>query len=96
VVPAVVWASRGASVVRRAVAVGRLRAGAAPIESLVTGLCIALFLALIVLNSRRLVYKRLIIINKRANFYPLLAGLIYLFPAINGKKDLDPDVISSL
>jgi hypothetical protein len=96
VVSAVVWVSRGASAVRRAVAVGRLCAGAAPIESLAAGLRIALFLALIVLGSRRLVYKRLIVVNKGANFYPFLVGLIYLLSAISSKKDPDPDVIGSL
>jgi hypothetical protein len=76
--------------------VGRLRAGTAPIKSPATGLYMALFLALIVLGSRRLVYKRLVIINKGADFYPLLIGLIYLFFTISSKKDPDLDVISSL
>jgi len=95
VVPAVIWASRGASVVRRAVAVGRLRVGTAPIESPAAGLRIALFLALIALGSRRLVYKRLVIVNKGADFYPLLVGLVCLLFTISGKKDPDPDVVGS-
>jgi hypothetical protein len=76
--------------------VGRLRVGTAPIKSPVTGLYIALFLALIALSSRRLIYKRLIIINKKADFYPFLIGLVYLLFIISSKKDPDPDVIGSL
>jgi hypothetical protein len=72
-----------------------LRAGAAPVESPATGLRIAPFPALIALGSRQLVYKRLVIIDKGANFYPLLVGLVYLLLTINSKKDPDPDVIGS-
>jgi len=96
VVPVIVWVSRGASAIRQAIAVGRLRVGTVPIKSPVVSLYIALFLAFIILSSRRLVYKRLVIINKGANFYPFLIGLIYLFFTISSKKDPDPDVIGSL
>jgi hypothetical protein len=66
------------------------------VESPAAGLYIAPFLVLIALGSRRLVYKRLIIVNKRADFYPFLIGFVYLLFTISGKKDPDPDVIGNL